>query len=230
MAPTIDATSAIGSSAAPRDEVTRHQHGQLGDADVARAVRALRRGDVVAAATESFFALMVDAESSQALDRLFALKGRAPTKGVGLMVPSVVVWTSLVGDVPELGARLAGRYWPGPLTLVLPAARALDPRVLTAQTVAVRIPGPSPAATIVAAFGGPVTATSANLAGEPPCAIGAELRQALEVDDADVLVVGPDAPGGPVSTLVSIDNGQVRVLRQGAISDVELSRIVSLRT
>ncbi len=204
----------------------RFEHG-LSLNDLTRAVEALRQGRVVAAATESFFALMVDAHAPKALDALFALKGRAPTKGVGLMVPDEAAWRALVGSVPASAQALARAFWPGPLTLVLPAAIELDPRVQATGTVAVRVPGPSPAAAIVAAFGGPVTATSANLAGEPPCAVAGELRRALAVDAAAVLVVGPNSPGGPVSTLVRVRGDDFDVLRPGAVSDAQLRRAVA---
>src|SRR5882672_5459458 len=135
------------------------------DDDLDRALSALSRGGIVAAATETFFGLLADPRIEHALDLLFDLKGRAATHGVTLLLPDRAAWSSLVTDVPDLAAHLADRFWPGPLTIALPARHELDRRVTVDATVAVRLAGPSDAARIATAFGAPLTATSANRTG-----------------------------------------------------------------
>jgi L-threonylcarbamoyladenylate synthase len=203
----------------------------LSDQDVAVGVECLRSGGTLAVATESFFALVVDAKNPHALDQLFALKGRDAARGVALMVPSTEQWRGLVRAVSPLSESLAEAFWPGPLTIVLPCADGLDERVQHAGTVGVRVPGPCPAAQVVRAFGSAVTATSANLAGEPPCARAAEVREQLAGALRPLpLILGDSAPGGRVSTLVRVDGRDWQVLRAGAIGEAALARIAeSLR-
>src|SRR5712691_7684765 len=105
------------------------------DDELERALSVLSLGGVVAAATETFYGLLADPRLEGALDRLFALKGRAATHGVALLLPDRAAWSPLVSSVPELAARLADRFWPGPLTIALPARRELDRRVTVDDTV-----------------------------------------------------------------------------------------------
>jgi L-threonylcarbamoyladenylate synthase len=195
---------------------------------VAEAVSVLRRGGVVAAATESSFGLLASGVSSAALDLLFQIKPRDPARGVGVILPNVAAWVQLVAP-PQPGLqRLADAFWPGPLTLVTEAALSVDSRLLVDGRIAARVPGPSPAAEIVAAFNGPLTATSANLTGEPPCISGEQVKRAFCGPlAADLLHLHPaEAPGGPPSTFVAFTGGELVVLRSGAISLSDLERAV----
>jgi L-threonylcarbamoyladenylate synthase len=176
------------------------------DDELSLALGALARGAAVAAATETFFGLLVDPTRPRALDVLFAMKGRQAEKGVALLVPGKEAWRTLVAEIPELAEKLADHFWPGPLTIALAARPELDPRLTVAGTVAARCPGPSDAARIVAAFRAPLTATSANRAGEPACVTGDEVRAAFHeaVAAGDLVVVPGIAPGGEPSTLVAV--------------------------
>ncbi len=198
----------------------------LAPADVRRAVEQLRVGRLVAVATESYFALMGDALDPNTLNQLFTLKGRDAFKGVALMVGHPDTWRSLVSSTGPVAERLAERFWPGPLTIVSPARSGLDPRIVVDGCVGVRIAGPSPAAAVVEAFGGPVTATSANLAGEPPCRSAVQVSNAfpVAVESGELLGLGPDAPGGAPSTLVRIDGNGFAILRSGAVTLDALSQ------
>ncbi len=198
--------------------------------DLDSAIAALARGGVVAAATETFFGLLVDARRSDAVDALFELKGRAEQKGVALLVPGQRVWESLVIEVLPLARALADRFWPGPLTIALAARGDLDPRLTMNATVAVRRPGPSDASRITEAWGGPLTATSANLAGEPPAASSAEVTRTPAFRDAiasgRLTVVPGLAPGGQASTVVLVTRDHVQMVRCGRIEETELAAIV----
>src|SRR5690606_26231700 len=94
------------------------------------AIDQLRAGGVVAVPTESYFALAVDATSRCALDALFTLKPRDTNKGIGLVVPRTNDWRRWVRESPGMTETFVRRVWPGPLTLVLPAAEELDPRLV----------------------------------------------------------------------------------------------------
>lgn len=193
------------------------------------ALQALRDGRVVAAATESFFGLLADVRNEAAIERLFAIKEREASKGVGLMVPGAEQWQSLV-DSPDPGAvALARAHWPGPLSIVAPAAALLDERLCVGKTIAVRVPGECPAQHLVQAFGGAVTATSANLAGEPPCTSSEQVFQVFggAVRAQDLVVLPGACAGGAVSTLASVVGSELKVLRAGAVSEELLKKTLA---
>jgi L-threonylcarbamoyladenylate synthase len=191
---------------------------------VAQAVAVLRGGGVVAAATESSFGLLSSARSSAALDGLFRTKPRDPERGIGVIVPHLAAWLELIEPPAPALTALARRFWPGPLTIVAPAATLLDRRLLVGGALAVRVPGPSPAAQIVAAFDGPLTATSANLTGEPPCVRAEEVRAVFSrvLESGDLHLHAADAPGGAPSTFVTWADGRVSVIRNGAVTTASL--------
>jgi len=181
---------------------------------------ALERGLVVAAPTESSFGLLADATRPSALAALLAVKSRGADKGIPLILPDEGSWSELVPEVPEAAWALARAFWPGALSIALPGRPLLDGRVTLGGSVAVRLPGDSPAARLVRAFGRPLTATSANLPGESPARRAAEVLQGLRqaVADGLLLVMPGDSPGGPPSTLVTLEGGRARVAREGRVA------------
>jgi L-threonylcarbamoyladenylate synthase len=183
------------------------------------ALAQLRAGKVVALATESFFGLLADIESTSAIDCLLSLKPRGSDKGVPLLLPDAAGWSRLVGVVPPLAQRLGERFWPGPLSIALPALPEVDPRVALDGTVAVRVPGPSPALDLVRAFGSALTATSANLPGEPPAISDADvgLSFGAAIADGRLLVISGRSPGGRPSTIVVCRDERPLIAREGAI-------------
>jgi L-threonylcarbamoyladenylate synthase len=183
--------------------------------DVERAARLLRDGEVVAYPTETVYGLGADAESSRALERLRSLKGRDADKGVSVLVPGI----DAVGPVPEVARRLAERFWPGPLTLVLPVP-GFEP-VRSPQGVGFRCSPHPTAAALLRAAGRPLVSTSCNRSGEPPCRSLAEVESSF---GSALLVAGGEPAGGDApSTVVAIDeNGAVELLREGAIPFSEI--------
>jgi L-threonylcarbamoyladenylate synthase len=193
-----------------------------------RAVSHLQAGGVVAVATESFLGLLAHPVNPPALDVLFEIKGRAAEHRVALIAPNVESWRRLTVEPDPLAECLARHFWPGPLTLVCPGVPELDPRVTSRSTVGVRVPGACPASDLLSLFGAPLTATSANLAGEPPCATSAQVHAVFRsaVSDGKLQVLDGAAPGGLVSTLVRVpgDGGQrgYSIVRVGAIAEAAL--------
>jgi L-threonylcarbamoyladenylate synthase len=188
------------------------------------ALAVLRRGGVVAAATESFFGLLTDALSREALDRVFSLKPRGSDKGVPLLLPYRAAWADVAAEPGPLAVHMADRGWPGPLTIAVPARAELDPRLTLHGTVAVRLPGPSPAQRLVERFGRPVTASSANLSGEAPAVTSEQVLYVFaDAVRAGVLYVLPGtSPGGKPSTLIRVGRDQLTIVRAGAIAESEI--------
>jgi L-threonylcarbamoyladenylate synthase len=193
--------------------------------ELEEAVAALRAGLVVAAATETFFGLLADARQKKAIDRVLSLKGRDAAKGISLLLPGRDAWAGLVLEISPIAAKLADHFWPGPLTIVLPARSDLDPRLVVDGKVAARWPGASVAATLTERLGSPVTATSANLSGQPACASHDEVHRAFP-HASDLLVLSGRAPGGAPSTLVEIGAERLRIVRPGAISRDQIAAVV----
>ncbi len=182
------------------------------------ALARLRGGGVVAAATETFFGLLADARDPKAVDEVVRLKGRQAAHPIAVLVPDRQTALSLAGHVPDAALRWTERYWPGPLTLVLRLRRPERwpaPLLGPGGTLGVRVPGSSVAADVLAAFGGALTATSANRTGQPPLR-GAEAVRAVFGDD--VLVLPGEAPGGAPSTVVDVSGMTPRLLRAGAVA------------
>ncbi|MDO5674522.1 MAG: L-threonylcarbamoyladenylate synthase [bacterium] len=189
------------------------------------AVRLLRSSGIVAFPTETYYGLAVDPFNERALERLFLLKARPQAKPVLVLVRDASDIPLLATEIPELYRGLMQRFWPGPLTLIFPAAGTL-PASLTAGTggVGLRQSPHSVAARLLRAFGGPLTATSANRSGEAPAT---DARQALSLfSDYEGLVLdGGATPGGVGSTVAGLFDRRLRCLRPGKIpfSEVEAS-------
>jgi L-threonylcarbamoyladenylate synthase len=198
------------------------------DEELQLALRVLSEGGVAAAATETYFGLLADARRSGAVDRVISLKGRDASKGVALLLPSRDAWAPLVTEIPPLAAQLADAFWPGPLTIALPARPGIDARLQLDGTIAVRWPGPSDASRLTAAFGAPLTATSANLTGQPATEAAPDVAAAFPdaIGRGELCVVSGRAPGGAPSTLVRVDGVHVHVLRHGQIRESELAGVV----
>jgi L-threonylcarbamoyladenylate synthase len=186
-----------------------------------RAVAALRRGGLVVAATETLLGLLADPFRPAALQRLAALKERPPDQPFPLLLPDPPAVTRVARAMPDTALRLAARFWPGPLTLLLPALPGLPAELVGPEgLVAVRVPGPAPATAICLRFGGPLVATSANPRGAPPPASTGELDPAVAAA-ADEIVPGA-AAGSVGSTMVVCLADGYRLVRAGAIDEAAI--------
>ena len=184
-------------------------------------MRALARGKLVVFPTETLYGLGADARSELAVERLVAVRGREAGKPILVLVRDVAMAETVAAEVPEGARRLAARFWPGPLTLVLRARPGLSAALTAGSgTIGVRAPGHPTAAAIVDGLGGPVTAPSANPPGAAPPRRLDEAR-AYFGDRVDVYVDGGELPGGG-STVASVEGDEVRVLRAGVVSEAAL--------
>jgi L-threonylcarbamoyladenylate synthase len=186
-------------------------------ARVAEVARLLRQGGVVAYPTETFYGLGALVTHPEALRRLAGAKLRPGGQPLPLIAGDLAQVEGVASLSAPLARALAGRFWPGALTLVLPAAPGLDPLVRGGDgTVAIRIPGSEVARALALAAGAPLVSTSANLAGEPPPAAAGELSPILRSRLDAVLDAGP-TPGGTPSTIVAVAGDTARLLRAGAV-------------
>jgi L-threonylcarbamoyladenylate synthase len=192
----------------------------------AESRRLLAAGGILALPTETFYALAADPYQPAALRRLYALKGRAEEKPVLLLVADREMTRQVALEAPELALRLMARFWPGPLTLILPARRDLPDQVTGGTgTVGVRQPQQPLILGLLAALGLPLTGTSANCAGREPLVLAGDVAREFGGDVDLILDAGP-CPGGLPSTIVDVTVAPPRLVRPGAISNAELAEII----
>jgi L-threonylcarbamoyladenylate synthase len=185
-------------------------------------------GQVVAAATETFFGLLALADDPGALDALASVKPRGAGKGIPLLLPDRSEWQRWVRELPALAEHLADRFWPGPLTIALPARTDVDRRLTLDGSLAVRVPGECPAALITRRVGRALTATSANPPGRPPATTAEQAYDALGalVRESRLAIAEGTAPGGLPSTVLAVIGHRVQLFREGAVPSAEIQRVV----
>jgi L-threonylcarbamoyladenylate synthase len=184
---------------------------------LAEAAEILRAGGLVAFPTETFYGLGAAAFDPAAARRIFAVKGRPESKPLLLLVDGEAMLSTVAADVPPGARALMARYWPGALTLVLPARSTLPGEVTAGtRTIGVRRSAHPVAHGLVHALGAPVTAPSANPADrDPPTTAGEVLAY---FDGAIELILdGGVTPGGPPSTVLDVTVDPPAVLRAGAV-------------
>jgi L-threonylcarbamoyladenylate synthase len=187
----------------------------------------LERGGRVAIPTETFYGLGVNPFDETALQGLSAVKGRPDGKPILVLVSSPRDLALFAEHVPSSAAVLMDAFWPGALTLLLPAKCSL-PSALTARTglVGVRLSSCRPLRMLLERVG-PLTGTSANRAGAPPAQTAREVAEAFGAE-VDVIVDAGSTPGGLPSTVVEADE-TVRMVREGAIPRTAIEEALQSR-
>lgn len=182
---------------------------------IQEAARVLREGGLVAFPTETVYGLAADATNPKAIERLNQVKGRPPEKPYSWHLAEEAQVRQFVQDVPPMAARLMQAFWPGPLTIVLPAKEQ--------GTIGFRVPSHPVAQQFLRECRRPVVAPSANRSGFPPPTDGKEVLAALDGQCECLLDAGP-TPLGRESTVVSVVDGRLTILREGAISAEDVRR------
>lgn len=185
----------------------------------------MRRGAVVAMPTDTLYGLAADPFSDSAVAAIFQAKGRAGDQALPLVAADAQQVAAQIGALPPGAVRLAARFWPGPLTMLLRVPPPLAPAVSAGTgRVGVRVPAHEVTRALCRAAGSVLTATSANRSGKPatadPDVVAAELSGVVDV----LLDAGP-TPGGAPSTIIDVVDG-LRLIRAGAISWDEVQACV----
>ena len=191
--------------------------------EIKQAAELLRGGGLVAVPTETVYGLACNGLDAQAVERVYEVKGRPAVKPLSLMVPGKEAMAQYCEDVPEAAVRLAERFWPGPLTIVLKARQEI-PAIVRAggDTVGLRCPDHPLTLALLREAGIPFAAPSANPSGAPSPKTAAEVGAYFDGQIKAVLDGGP-CTLGTESTLISLAQSPYRVLRQGALSETEIA-------
>ncbi|MFO7578139.1 MAG: L-threonylcarbamoyladenylate synthase [Pelovirga sp.] len=193
---------------------------------IAAAARRLRDGQLVAFPTETVYGLGADAANPLALRRIFALKGRPADHPLIVHIGAVEQLERWARAIPDWAYLLAGHFWPGPLTLILPRAAGVPLEVTGGQdTIGLRIPRHPVARALLQAFGGGIAAPSANRFGRisPTCA--RHVEDAFG-DQVGMILDGGDCQVGLESTIVSLVDGAPHLLRPGMIAAADIAALL----
>jgi len=186
------------------------------------AVDYLRQGGLVAFPTDTVYGLGVHGFQPAAIERLFAVKGRAHTKAIPLLIADEIQFAQVARAIPARAGHLIRRFWPGALTLVVWKSDQV-PDVLTAggPTIAVRLPDHPVTRALIRGVGVPLATTSANRSGHPDSITAADVARQLG-RSIDLILDGGPCPGGIASTVVDLTTEPPAILRVGPIAEQEI--------
>lgn len=189
---------------------------------IERAASAVRRGKVVAIPTDALYTLVADPFNLRAVSQVFVAKGRESHRSLPLLVADITVAEELAKDLSNRFFILARRFWPGPLTLIVPASEKV-PLKVTGNTgrLALRQSRSTVANSLVTTLGQPLISTSANISGHPTCRSGIEVFGMM--DGRVDLVLDGGACAGPGATTVDVTEPAWKLIRQGAIEEKEIA-------
>ena len=194
--------------------------------EVRRAAEILRAGGLVAFPTETVYGLGADASSAAAVARLYAAKGRPADHPVIVHFAQAEIAFAWAREVPEAARKLAARFWPGPLTLILKRSKRAGDFVTGGQdTVGLRVPSHPVAHALLREFKGAVAAPSANRFGEVSATTAAHVREDL-AEEADLVLEGGPSDIGIESTIVDLSGGKAVLLRPGHIGEADLEAVL----
>lgn len=191
---------------------------------IQQAVDHLNNGEIIAYPTDTLFGLGVDGLNEESLDDLYRLKQRSKHRPMSIMVP-MGSWRSWVRSVTPHAEKLAEKYYPGPITLIMNAGDRL-PKVLTRYTngtIGVRIPNHPVCLEMLSEFDSPIITTSANLTNQPAAKNPEMIAEYFGEGVSYIITDGP-SPGGIASTIIDVTENDPVVLREGAISEFAVWR------
>jgi tRNA threonylcarbamoyl adenosine modification protein (Sua5/YciO/YrdC/YwlC family) len=188
------------------------------------AAEFIRRGRVVAVATDTFYGLAADPFNLSAIEEIYRVKGRPEDRALPILVNSIEQAMGLARDVPPLFVPLAEAFWPGALTLLVDASHKLPLKVTANKgRVALRWPASPVVAALIEQWGHPVTGTSANISGHPSCSNAEDLM--MQLGDRLSLILDSGETGALLSsTIVNLTDDSWHIVREGLVSEQDIAR------
>src|ERR1700719_2065270 len=186
------------------------------------AAEFIRRGELVAIPTDTFYGIAADPFNLPAVDQIYRVKGRPETRALPILVNAASQAIALSRDVPYSFHKLSAKFWPGPLTLLVEASTGV-PLKVTAHTgnVALRWPKSAIVNALIDLIKGPITGTSGNISGQPACASALDLLEQMG-DRLPLIIDAGETPGNLASTIVKLDGDDWAVMREGVITEQQI--------
>jgi tRNA threonylcarbamoyl adenosine modification protein (Sua5/YciO/YrdC/YwlC family) len=183
------------------------------------AASLIRRGELVAVPTDTYYGIAADPFNLSAVDQIYRVKGRPETRALPILVNSIAQAVMLSRDVPYTFHKLASKFWPGPLTLLVEASTHI-PLKITANTgnVALRWPKSPVVCSLIDLVQGPITGTSGNISGMPACANAVDLLEQMG-DRLPLILDAGETPGNLASTIVKLEGDDWAIMRAGVVSE-----------
>lgn len=182
----------------------------------------IRRGGIVAIPTDTFYGIAADPFNLAAVEQIYRVKGRPETRALPILVNATSQAVALSRDVPYTFHKLAAKFWPGPLTLLVEASTGV-PRKITANTgnVALRWPKCTVVNALIDLTQCPITGTSGNISGQPACASAIDLLEQMG-DRLPLIIDAGQTPGNLASTIVKLEGDDWEIMRQGVVTEEEI--------
>ena len=187
---------------------------------IAYAIKILQNGGLAAFPTDTVYGLGGLAFDGNAVESIYTAKDRPIEKAIPILLADAADMEKVGQDIPEIAYKLAARFWPGPLTCLIPKKPTLPESVSATSTVGVRVPDHDVARNILRAAG-PMAVTSANISGQPSPSTAEEVFAQLS-GRIELIIDGGQTPGGIPSTVVDCTNNEIRILREGPLSIEEI--------
>ena len=187
---------------------------------IPQALSVLQDGGLIAFPTDTIYGLAADPFNPAAIQRIFAVKGRPEEKALPVLIGSIDQLDPFVAAIDDAVSRIASRFWPGPLTIVMKKNAGLPDDLSPYPTIGIRMPDHAPLRTLLQTTG-PLATTSANLSGGRNALSAADVREQLG-GRIELVLDGGISPGSAASTVVDMTTPQLSVLRPGPISLAQL--------
>jgi len=202
-----------------RTEIIRAGHGE----SIQRALEVLHKGGLVSFPTDTVYGLGALAFDGKAVESIYLAKDRPIEKAIPVLIGDDTDLEKVSDNISDVARKLASRFWPGPLTVIVPKKPTLPESVSATDTVGVRIPD-HPVARELLRAAGPMAVTSANISGQSSPSTAQEVFDQLN-GRIELIIDGGRTAGGVPSTVVDYSGSEIRVLREGPIT---LEQILSL--
>jgi len=190
------------------------------DASMQAALKILQNGGLVAFPTDTVYGVGALAFDGKAVESIYKAKDRPIEKAIPVLIADAADMEKVGTNIPAIAHQLAARFFPGPLTVIIPKQPTLPESVSAIDTVGVRVPDHETARALLRAAG-PMAVTSANISGQPSPSTAQEVFEQLG-GRIDLIIDGGTTPGGVPSTLVDCTGDEMKILREGPISLEEI--------
>ena len=200
----------------------------LKDDDLSYAVEVLKNGGLVAVPTETVYGLAANGLDAEAVAKIYEVKGRPAIKPLSLLVPDLEVAATVCSHIPDSARLLAEAFWPGPLTIVLPRGEAV-PEIVTAggETIGVRCPDHPKTLELLRLAGVPAAAPSANISDMPSPKSAEDVLSYFD-GMIDCVIDGGTCTLGVESTIISLVEEPYKIIRQGALPEDEIKKVLGI--